>query len=92
MNASRKVKLNVRESNAEWMLQSVCAFLDEGNERMAKGLGDKDLDQIEAAQRIIKLAQEKQKKANEKMESIHVEKWQLTDKLEEKITRRLKAQ
>ena len=55
-------ELNVRESKAEQMLQSACAFLDE---RMAKGLADKDLDQIEAAQRIIELAQEKQKKTKE---------------------------
>ena len=66
------------------MLQSACAFLDEGNERMAKWLADKDLDQIEAAQRIIEFAQEKQKKAKEEMESIHMEKRQLTDKLEER--------
>ena len=48
------------------MLQSACAFLDEGNERMAKGLADKDLDQIEAAQRIIKLAQENKRKQKRK--------------------------
>ena len=42
-------ELNVRESKAELMLQSACTFLDEGNERMAKGLADKHLDQIEAA-------------------------------------------
>ena len=69
-------ELNVRESKAEQMVQSACAFVDEGNERMAKGLADKDLDQIEAAQRIIELAQEKQKKAKEDMESIHMEKRQ----------------
>ena len=85
-------ELKVRESKAEQMLQSACAFLDEGNERMAKGLADKDLDQIEAAQRIIELAQEKQKKAKEEMESICVEERQLTDKLEEKITKKLKTQ
>ena len=44
------------------MLQSACAFLDDGNERMAKGIADRDLDQIEATQRIIELAQEKQKR------------------------------
>ena len=54
------------------MFQSACAFLDEGDERMAKGLADKDLDQIEVAQRIIELAEEKQKKAKEEMESIHM--------------------
>ena len=67
-------ELNVRESKAEQMLQSTCAFLNEGNERMAKGLADKDLDQIEAAGRIIEFAQEKQKKVKEEMESIHIEK------------------
>ena len=66
---------------------SACAFLDEGNERIAKGLTDKDLDQIEVAQWIIELAQ---KKAKEEMESIHMKKRQLTDKLEEKITKKLK--
>ena len=55
-------ELNVRESKAEQMLQFACAFLDQGNERVTKGLADKDLDQIEAAQRIIELAQEKQKR------------------------------
>ena len=74
------------------MLQSACVFLDESNEKMAKRLADKDLDQIEAAQRIIKLAQEKQKKAKEEMESIHMEKRQLTDKLEKKITKKVKTQ
>ena len=69
-------ELNVRESKAEQMLQSHCAFLDEGNERMAKGLADKDLDQIEGAQGIIELTQEKQKKAKEEMESLHTEKRQ----------------
>ena len=59
---------------------------------MVKGLDDKDLDQIEAAHRIIKLAQEKQKKAKEEMESIHMEKRQLTDKPVEKITKKLKTQ
>ena len=34
-------KLNVRESKAEQMPQSACAFLDEDNERMAKGLADR---------------------------------------------------
>ena len=85
-------ELNVRESNVEQMLQSACAFLDKGNERMAKGLADKDLDQTEAAQRIIELAQEKQKKSKDGIECIHMEKRQLTDKLEGKITKKLKTQ
>ena len=54
---------------------------------MAKGL-----DQIGAAQRIIELAQEKQKKAKGEIESIYMEKRQLTDKLEEKIIKKLKIE
>ena len=49
------------------MLKSACTFLEEGNERMAKGLADKNIDEIEAAQKIIQLAQEKQKKAKEEL-------------------------
>ena len=59
---------------------------------MAKGLADKDLYQIEAAPMILELAQEKQKKTKEEMESIHMEKRQLTDKLDENITKKLKSQ
>ena len=44
------------------MLKSACTFLEEGNERMAKGLADKNMDEIEAAQKIIWLAQESRKK------------------------------
>ena len=53
---------NDRESKAFEMLQSACAFLEEGNERMAKGVADKNMNEIEATQKIIELAQEKQKK------------------------------
>ena len=49
-----------RESEAEEMLKSACTFLEEGKEKMAKGLADKNMDEIEAAQKIIQLAQEKQ--------------------------------
>ena len=56
-------ELDERESKAEEMLQSACAFLEEGDERMAKGVADKNMNEIEAAQKIIELAQEKQKKA-----------------------------
>ena len=55
----RNKELNVRKSEVKYMLQSACAFLDEGNERMAKVLADTDLDQIEAAERIIELVYEK---------------------------------
>ena len=59
-------ELDERESKAEEMLQSACAFLEEGNERMAKGVADKNMNEIEAEQKIIELAQEKQKKAKHK--------------------------
>ena len=60
------------------MLQSSCAFLDEGNARMAKGLADKNIDEIEAAQKIIQLAQEKQNKALQRMEIVLMEKRKMT--------------
>ena len=59
-------ELDERESKAEEMLQSACAFLEEGNERMAKGVADKNMNEIEAAQKIIELAQEKQKRQSMK--------------------------
>ena len=43
--------LNDRESRAEQMLQSASGFLQEGDRRMAKGLAEKDMDEIEAAQK-----------------------------------------
>ena len=46
LNKSNK-ELNVRESKAEQLLKPACAFLDGGNERIAKGQADKDLGQIE---------------------------------------------
>ena len=55
-------ELDERESKAFEMLQSACAFLEEGNEGMAKGVADKNMNEIEATQKIIELAQEKQKK------------------------------
>ena len=55
-------ELDERESKAFEMLQSACDFLEEGNERMAKGVADKNMNEIEATQKIIELAQEKQKK------------------------------
>ena len=55
-------ELDERESKAFEMLQSACAFLEEGNGRMAKGIADKNMNEIEVTQKIIELAQEKQKK------------------------------
>ena len=67
-------ELDGKESKAEEMLQSACAFLEEGNERMAKGVADKNMNEIEAAQKIIELAQEKQKKAKHEVDTVHKEK------------------
>ena len=61
-------ELDERESKAFEMLQSACAFLEEGNERMAKGVTDKNMNKNEATQKIIELAQEKQKKAKHELE------------------------
>ena len=74
-------ELDERESKAEEMLQSACAFLEEGNERMAKGVADKNMNEIEAAQNIIELAQEKQKKAKQGVETVHKEKRKITNEL-----------
>ena len=67
-------ELDERGSKAFEMLQSVCAFLEEGNERMAKGEADKNMNEIEATQKIIELAQEKQKKAKHELETVQKEK------------------
>ena len=63
----RKVKsslkdLDVRESRAEQILQSASGFLEEGDKRMANGLAENDMDEIEAAQKIIQLAHENRKR------------------------------
>ena len=55
-------ELDERESKAFEMLQSACAFIEEGNERMAKGVADKNMNELEATQKVIELAQEQQKK------------------------------
>ena len=49
------------ESRAEQILESASGFLEEGDKRMAKGLAENDMDEIEAAQKIIQSAHEKQK-------------------------------
>ena len=67
-------ELDERESKAFEMLRSACAFLEEGNERMAKGVTDKSINEIEAAQKIIELAQEKQKKAKHELKTVQKEK------------------
>ena len=81
-------ELNDRELRAEQMLQSASGFLQEGDRRMAKGLAEKDMDDIEAAQKIIQLAHEKQRKAQDELQIVHQEKRKLTDKLGEKASKK----
>ena len=66
-------ELDERESKVFEMLQSACAFLEEGNERMAKGVAEKNMNEIEVTQKIIELAQEKQKKAKHELETVQKE-------------------
>ena len=63
-------------------------FLEEGNERM--GVADKNMNEIEATQKIIELAQE-QKKANHELETVHKEKQKITNELEEKVVKKAKS-
>ena len=82
-------ELGERESKAFEMLQSACAFLEEGNEKMAKEVADKNMNEIEATQKIIELAQEKQKKAKHELETVHKEKQKIANELEEKVVKKL---
>ena len=84
-------ELDERESKALQMLQSACAFLEEGNERMAKGVADKYMNEIVATQKIIELAQEKQKKAKHELEAVQKEKQKITNELEEKVVKKAKS-
>ena len=58
---------------------------------MTKGVAEKDMDEIEAAQKIIELAKEKQKKAQEELWIVHKEKRKITEKLGEKPFGKLKT-
>ena len=84
-------ELDERESKAFEMLQSACAFIEEGNERMAKGVADKTMNEIEATQKIIELAQEKQKKTRHELETAHKEKQKITNELEEKVVKKARS-
>ena len=66
------------------MLQSACGFLAEGNKRMTKGVAENDMDEIEAAQMIIELPEEKQKKAQEELQIVHKRRGRLQRNLERK--------
>ena len=49
------------------------------------------MNEIEAAQKIIELAQEKQKKAKHEVETVHKEKQKITNELEEKVVKKAKS-
>ena len=83
-------ELDERESKAFQMLQSASAFLEEGNERKAKGVADKNMNETEATQKIIELAQEKQKKAKHELETVHKEKQKINE-LEGKVVKKAKS-
>ena len=80
--------LSEREKKAEEVLQSSSKFLEEGNKRMAEGLHKKNFDEIEAAQKLIELATEKQAKVQEEMRSIHAQKKKATEELTKKIVKK----
>ena len=82
--------LDARESRAEQIIQSASGFLEEGDKRMAKRLAENDMDEIEAIQKIIQLAHEKQKKAQDELQIVHQEKRKLTDNLGEQASKKVK--
>ena len=54
---------------------------------MTKGVADKNMNEIEATQKIIELAQ-KQKKAKHELETVQKEKQKITNELEEKVVKK----
>ena len=82
--------LDSRESRAEQILESAIGFLEEEDKGIAKGLAENDMDEIEATQKIIQLAHEKQKKAQDELQIVHHEKRNLTDKLGVKASKKVK--
>ena len=58
---------------------------------MAKGVADKNMNEIEATQKIIELAQGKQKKAKHELETVQKEKRKITNELEEKVVKKAKS-
>ena len=78
--------LDARESRTEQILQLASGFLEGGDKRLAEN----DMDEIEAAQKIIQLTHEKQKKAQDELQIVHQEKRKLTDKLGEQASKKVK--
>ena len=58
---------------------------------MAKGVADKNMNEIEATQKITELAQEKQKKAKHELETVQKEKQKITNELVEKVVKKAKS-
>ena len=48
--------------------------MDDSNKRMEKGIAENDIDEIQAAKKMIELAQETQKKAQDEFRAVHGEK------------------
>ena len=80
--------LDARESRVEQILQSASGFLEEGDKRMAKGLAENDMDEIEATRKIIQLAHEKQKKAQDELQIVHQERERLLINLDNRPLRK----
>ena len=58
---------------------------------MAKGVAGKNMNEIEATQKIIELAQEKQKKTKQELETVHKEKQKIKMNLRKKLLKRQKV-
>ena len=67
---SESENLNAREASAEKLLQSASKFLDDGNKRTEKGIAENDIDEIQAAKKMIELAQETQMKVQDELRSL----------------------
>ena len=84
-------ELDERESKAEEMLQSACAFLEEGNERMAKGVADKNMNETEAAQKIMSWHRRSRKRQSMRWKQCIKKKRKITNELEEKVVKKAKS-
>ena len=66
-------------------------FLKRVMKEWPRGVADKNMNEIEATQKIIDLAQEKQKKAKHELETVQKEKQKITNELEEKVVKKAKS-
>ena len=84
-------ELEPREDRAKQLLQSASKFMVEGKRKMEKGLAENDMDDIQAAQKLIELSEEKQKKAQAEFDIVSSEKTKITKMLGEKALQKLGA-